>query len=435
MGFFSDLYSGAKDFVASAVSTVSEGFVKAKEIAGRALGWMAEKAESFIGGVKTVWSAVKPHVDKIIVFLEYAATKAPYPWLKAALLLLSKGLIALTKFENSPIAKKLDEAIKWAIKIANRWQKRREQDENQRKAAQETEELSDAELAEAKSHQSTFRSAEREFATEENRHVFELSSAINDYEISRAELKNALKKEPQNFEHYLRLRATQKLLNMTENKFVSAKSIDDLSFDDLFLVKIAADLVKANPELSNDAAMRLDRILKEVYGRALAPFVFEELVASWSLRVKELNNVWEQDRKTLSKEKILFKNLTLAKEIQSDLSSEEQSLLTQLQADLPLQQAKLDSTLNELNDVSRYVGAVEGFLQLLEKDEQQLESEGKEYLIDEGAIVGTLLLKCAEQNIPFASLTEDEQALVNDYANIFKAESEQRIERVLESFA
>lgn len=435
MGLFSRAFNFVSSTVSSVVSAVSEGFTKAKEIAGKALGWMAEKAETFIGGVKTMWGAVKPYVDKIIVFLESAAKVAPYPWLKTALTLLSKGLTALTAFENSPIAKKVDEAIKWSIKMAKRWQKKRDHDANQRNAEQDTEELSDAELAEAKSHQSTFRSAEREFATQENKHVFELSSAINDYEISRAELKNALKKEPQNFEHYLRLRATQKLLNMTEKKFVSAESIDDLSFDDLFLVKIAADLVKANPELSNDAATRLDRILKEVYGRALAPFVFEELVASWSLRVKELNNVWEQDRKTLSKEKILFKNLTLAKEIQSDLSSEEQSLLTQLQADLPLQQAKLDSTLNELNDVSRYVGAVEGFLQLLEKDEQQLKSEGKEYLIDEGAIVGTLLLKCAEQNIPFASLTEDEQALVNDYANIFKTESEQRIERVMESFA
>jgi hypothetical protein len=435
MGWISDVCSAASSFVRSAASSVSRGFQKAKEIAGQALGWMAEKAEGFVGSVKKVWAVAKPYVDKFAVFLDAASKLAPYPWLKTALSVLSKGLVILTAFENSPVAKKLDAAIKWAIEIAKRWQKRREQHANQQNAEREAEDLSEAELSEAKRHQDTFRTAEREFVTDENRHSFELASALNDFEISRLELKNALAKVPDNFEHYLRLRATQKLLNMAEKKFIAAKTLDDLSLDDLFLVKIASNLVKSNPELNTDAATRLDRILKEVYGRALAPFVFEELVASWALRCKELTNEWDQSSKVLSKEKILLKNLVLAKNIQGSLSVEEDELLQQLQTDVPKNQISLDSKLTELNGLNLYVGAVEGFLQLLEKNEQQLEAEGREYLIDEGASVGTLLLKCSEHNISFHSLTLEEQALINDYANIFKAESESRVERVLETLA
>ena len=435
MGFFSDCFNAVSSFVQSVANTVSRGLEKAKEIAGKALGWMAENAESFVGGVKKVWAVAKPYVDKFAVFLEVAAKAAPYPWLKTALSGLSKALVALTAFENSPIAKKIDAAIKWAIEVAKRWQKRREQNENQQNAEKETEELNEAEFSEAKRHQETFRTAEREFADNENRHSFELASALNDYDISRIELKKALVKTPDNFEHYLRLRATQKLLNMAEKKFIAAKTLDDLSLDDLFLVRIASDLIKSNPQLSNDAAIRLDRILKEVYGCALAPFVFEELVASWALRCKELTNEWELSSKSLSKEKILLKNLVLAKDIQGSLSAEEEELLIQLQADIPKNQINLDSKLNELNGLNLYVGAVEGFLQLLEKDEHQLEAEGREYLIDEGASVGTLLMRCAEQNLSFHSLDLDEQALINDYANIFKSESELRVERVLETVA
>lgn len=69
-----------------------------------------------------VWESVKPHVDKIRVALAAAAHAAPWPWLKVAISALDKGLGALTAFENSPIAKKVDSAIKWAINLAKRWQ-------------------------------------------------------------------------------------------------------------------------------------------------------------------------------------------------------------------------------------------------------------------------------------------------------------------------
>lgn len=52
MGWFSN----ACNFVSSAVSTVSNvvssAYETAKNVAGKVVGWMAEKAEVFIGAVK-----------------------------------------------------------------------------------------------------------------------------------------------------------------------------------------------------------------------------------------------------------------------------------------------------------------------------------------------------------------------------------------------
>jgi len=106
MGFFSS--------IGSAVSSVARGvakagravFERAREMAGKAIGWMAEKAEGFVDGAKNVWKAVKPYVEHIRVALKAAAVAVSIPWVKAALIGLEKGLGALTAFENSPIAKK-----------------------------------------------------------------------------------------------------------------------------------------------------------------------------------------------------------------------------------------------------------------------------------------------------------------------------------------
>ena len=121
MGFFGDLWDGACSMARTAWS-------KAKEIAGKAIGWMAEKAEGFVNDVKKVWQAVKPYVTQIRVALLLAAKAVAvfFPWLSVALIWLEKVLGALTAFENSPIAKLIDAAIKWVIELAKRWQQSRQ---------------------------------------------------------------------------------------------------------------------------------------------------------------------------------------------------------------------------------------------------------------------------------------------------------------------
>ncbi len=432
MGWLSSFCSSVGSAVRSVASSVSSAWNTAKEVAGKAIGWMAEKAEGFVGGVKEVWESVKPHVNKIRIALDVAAKAAPWPWLKIAIDALGKGLAVLTAFENSPIAKKIDSAIKWAINLAKRWQEHRQKQRQQQESELEDTILSDEELELARQHRETFRFVEREVVSEEERLHFELASAINDYQIAKTELAKALAAGPADFEHYLRLRATQKLLNLAEKKFLSAITVDDLSADDLFLVRIAANLIMSNPDLSRDAAMRLDRLLQEKYGQKLTPFVFEEMIASWSMKANGIAAEWTTANQVYAKDVMLHKRLTLAKKIQGDLSAEEDLELDKLETDMPAAKAKLDALAAEQGDLELYVGAAEGFLQLLEKEHEQIIDEGREYLIDEGAEVGRLLIKCAEEGVAFSKLSEEEQSLITDYSNIFKSESRSRMQRVLE---
>lgn len=426
MGFF----SGIRSLVSSAVSTVksvaSSAWSAAKNVASKAVGWMAEKAETFVNGVKKAWQTVKPFVEQIRKAIQTASQTVPIPWLKAALTMLDKAIGALTAFENSPIAKKIDSAIKWAINLAKRWES------NKEKRNENESELSEEELTLAKQHQENLRFAEREVIPEEQRHNLELASAINDYEIARAELNKVINSSPSDFEHYLRLRATQKLLNLSDKKFRSAKSIDEISADDLFLIRVASDLIKENPELNQNAAERLDRILMEKHRKKLTPFIFEELIASWCKRADSMGDEWAIENKVYSKNKILLMRLNTAKKIQEELSAEESTLLESLEAELPAQKIALDKLSTQKQDIERYVGAAEGFLQLLEKSPEEIESEDREFIIEDGSHVGRILIDCAENERPFSSLDAEDRSLITDYANIFKNESKERMEAVLE---
>lgn len=437
MGFWSSVgnfCSSVASAVSSAVSTVSRGvsqvYNTAKDMAGQAVGWIAEKAGNFVDGVKKAWETVKPYVEHIRGALKAAATATAitFPWLSGALLLLDTGLGALTKFENSPIGKKIKTAIDWAIQLAQRWKINSNEKENQK----ERESLNEEELEQARRHQENLRFAEREVVSPEQRHQLELASVFNDFEIANADLEKTIVNAPEDFEHYLRLRATQKLLIMAEKKFRTAKTVDDISADDIFLVRIASDLIKVSPELSNSAAQRLDRVLTEVHGKKLLPFVFEELIASWAKRADVLSIEWKQENKIFAKDGTLYKFLLGAKEIQSELSLEEEQQLNMLEAELPKKKELLNNLATRQRDMERYVGAAEGLLQVLEKTPEQIEAEDRAYLLEEGTHIGKLLIDCAQSDKPFNELDIEDQSLMTDYANIFKNEAEARMKGLLE---
>lgn len=429
--FCSSVASSVGSAVSSAASAIGRGvsaaYNAAKDLAGRAVGWIAEKAEGFVDGVRNVWNTVKPYMDQIRTALKAAAVATSgIPWLSGALTLLDKGLGTLTKFENSPIANKVKQAIDWAIKLAKRWRGASKGNENK------PDRLNEEELEEAKKHQENLRFAEREIVSDDQRHQLELAAVFNDYEIASTDLANTIDKAPENFEHYLRLRASQKLLAMADKKFRMAETVNDLSADDIFIVRIASDLMKANPELSKEAALRLDRLLTEKYGKKLLPFVFEELIASWAKRADTLENQWKSDNKAYAKDVSLRKYLLGAQEIQSELSIEEKNLLTVLEMELPSKKEKLDKLATTHRDVERYVGAAEGLLQVLEKSPEEIEAEGRAYLLEESQRIGELLIDCAQNEKPFSELDPDNQSLMTDYANIFKKESKARMKSILE---
>lgn len=433
---FGKVWSGIKS-AASAVARVgSAAWSAAKEVAGKVIETMAEKAEHFVDDVKQAWNAVKPHITLIRANLQKAAKLAPIPWVKAALLALDQGLGALAAFENTSIAKKIEAAIQWSIKMAKRLQEQKRPEAEAEAANVDTQtttdDLTDEELTLAKQHQETFRFAERESASSTARYQLELAAALNDYQIVKTELSKTIEAAPTDFEHYLRLRATDKLLAMADKKFRAAATIDDLSADDLFLVRIAADLIKSSPELSQEAAARLDRVLTERYGKKLAPFVFEEMIASWAKRAEVLAMKWAATNHEHAKNNMLLKRLTLAQEIQDELAPEEATQLEQLRKDVPIKKQELDTLAQQQHDLERYVGAAEGFLQLLEKSPEQLVQEEREYLLDDGPRVGQILIDCAQHDTAFVTLDSESRALVIDFANAFKTDSKHRMHTLLE---
>lgn len=438
MGFWSSVGSAFSSAVSSVGSAIYRGasavYNTAREVAGKAIGWMAEKAEGFVESAKKVWQTVKPYVKKAQEMLKAAAAVAPHPWLRSALLALDAGITALTAFENSPIAKKVDDAIKWGIEIAKRWQASRQTSPSTKKQESTKQEdvLTDEELAIAENHQATFRTMENEIDDDRTREACGLAASINDFQIARTRLAKALEADPTDFEHYLRLRATQKLLNMAEKAFTTAKTIDDIGADKLFLVRIATDLVKETPELSMGAAKRLDRVLQSHYGQSLAPFVFEEMVGSWGALAKDLESQWSKMNEKRARMNVALKALKLNKELQGELAPDEEAELVRLQNEVPSVGAKLQQLDQQRNDTARYVGAIEGFLQLLEKSEEEIKEQGHAYLLKDGDKVGKILMRCAQEGLAFKDLEIDEQELVTDYANIFSAEADVRMKRVLE---
>ena len=428
MGMFSFLGDIASSAVSSIKSIGTAVFTSAKKFIGKSIEFLATRAESLIESVKQTWGRMKPYVEQFRTFIQIAAKAAlPFPWIHSVLMAVDKGIGALFAFENSPVAKKVEQALRWAIELAKRIKASNEQNTGKSESAI----LSEGELETAKNHQVNIRAAEEQLQASGQAHEIALLTAINDFEIAKADIEETINKAPSNFEHYLRLRATQKLLKIAEEKFRTATEFTQISADDIFMVRVASDLIKADPELSEQAAERLDGILQTRYGKQLTPFVFEEMIASWANSAEAQDMAWRTLNKTFVRDRMLEKNLSVAKRVQGELSAEEEATLQQLCTDIPKTKAELDQIETKKMDIDRYVGAAEGFLQLLEKSEEEIRNEGNEFLITDSPEIGELLMRCAEQHIPFNELSDDQQSLIRDYANIFKKASRERMANTL----
>lgn len=412
MGF----WSSVKSFVSSAVSTVasavSKGFDAAREIAGKAIGWLADEAETFVGSVKETWKKVRPVLAAIKPFFGKAADiafSANLPWLGRAIVLLDKALTELLKLENSPILKRLDSAIQWAIRWAREFKAR----------------MTAEEAAEARRHRKTFEEAATTLPQQVKREI-DLASLINNYALASEGVESLLEAgEIADFDHYLRLRATQKLLRMAEETLRAATAVEDISDDDIFLVKIASALIAPAPIMTDAEGEHLDRIIQKRHQKNLLPFVFEELTKAWDIALQADEKRWEFDNRRVAKDRVLLRQLETQQRLGA-LAPEEVSMLSELQGTMPEQTAAL-AALEKLNRERRnYVFASEGFLQMLEKTEAQLASEGKSYVISQGREIGMILIDCAQHGKPWDALTADQQSLIIDFANIFESESHAR---------
>lgn len=399
MGFFDSLRSGFNSFVDSA-----------REIVHSAVSWVAERGEAFIGTVKETYAKVKPYLQKSSPFLKGIAAAVPIPWLKAAILAVDTGITALMALENSPILKQVERAAHWVIDVAKRLDRK----------------LTAMEEAQAREHQQAFQKAQAAVSEAGQAGVFDIAAMINELALVKTGIANLLEEGDFNgYEHYLRLRATQKLMRSAEDALTSAKTLDQISKDDMFLVQIGATLLSEHPQISDAEASRLDGIVRARHGKGLTPFVFEEMSKMWQLALTDDERLWKRTAQTLAAAKAKMNRLKL-EALVSDLEPQDAQALTELTANLPLAMTANDDLMERNSERENYISATEGFLQLLEKTPEQLRADEQDYLLDQGAQVGALLTECAQKDLRWADLSQEQQDLIADFANIFRADSVKR---------
>lgn len=117
MGWFDSLVSTVKNVASSAFRAV-------KQTVSKAVKWLADEAEIFVGEVKRLYQAAKPYISSMRVGLRTLATHVPWPWVKALSLGLERALAALEHLDTHPLAAKVQQAIDWVIERAREWQKK-----------------------------------------------------------------------------------------------------------------------------------------------------------------------------------------------------------------------------------------------------------------------------------------------------------------------
>lgn len=418
------LWSGFSNFcsrVASAVtSTASRVWNGIKETAAKTVSWMAEKAETFVGSVKSVWEKVKPFISNVIRPIVQNAAKLAekmlpqFPWVGGALKALDKALGLLVEWDKSDLAKRIGKAIEWAI--------------NKAKQLKDLF-LTPEEMDEASEHEQALREARNQMRGEAASAV-DLASLITLYAHLSTRIKDVLDNiQINDFEHYLRLRASQKLLKDTEQHLTRAHDIDTITDDDLFLIETGNELLKPTPQLSDAATQRLDRVVMVRFGKKLIPFVFEEMIMAWGYNLQDMENEWKSLNDGLSKEQVLLRRLQIGQRL-GDLQEDEVPMLNELEARLPVQQAEMEAKRKQTNEMRNYVFAAEGFLQMLEKEPEEFADQ--EYLMEDSSTVGMIIIECAQFGKRWEELNTEQQSLIIDFANIFEKASRARSSKLVE---
>lgn len=407
MGWFSDAVSKVKSVAKSAW----EG---AKKIAIQAVGWMAEKAETFIGDVKDVWNKVKPFVRTVLKTIQVVA---PWPWVKAAAKGLEKAIDWIERMENTAFARKLKAAIDWVIQAA----KDKVTDINKKI-------LSGEELKAAHEREDVFKEAERILPLAERKEIIP-AELINKFIVVQSLIEKTFNQNTiKDFDHYMRLRATQKLLASSRKGLNESKNIESIGDDDVFLLNIAREFMSAKPTVSEADLNRLNSLIYSRFNKKeLIPFVFEEMIVAWAKNLVDLDQQWKTENKALAKNIVQLRTLENVLEMGGKLDAEQNSSLLQLRKTIPSLKVDHDALEKSNREMRNYVYAAEGFLEVVEGAEFL---EGKEYLAAQGSNVGMIIIQCAQYGKKWETLKEEEQELIIDFANIFKTESIKRVERV-----
>ena len=355
---------------------------------------------------------VKPFLDKLENWVP------PNSWIGTAVVYIKKGMEALLALENSPVLKLIEKAILWAIDKAKKYRDFFLSEEEMDEVWKQREDLHDVTSG---------------FNNEDQRKAFSLAEMVHDIVLARSAIKHIFdKNDVKDLDLYLRLRATQKLLDGAQKSIDRALSVDEISLDDIFLLRVAANLISDKPTLVDADAERLDRIVERKFGKSLLAFVFEEMVMAWSSSLSTAEEEWAVQNKAFSKDRTILRRLEQTVKLGGELDSEESTLLSELRESVPRSERILNDTADLILAKKKYIYASEGLLQVLEKPEEYFAQKEQEYLADGAKKVGGLIVNLSQENRAWSSLSKEEQSLINDYANIFAADSKARAAKLVE---
>lgn len=423
MGLLSRMVSSTAAFISAAkdatVSAAQAAWGTLKKTAAKVVTWVAVHGESTVAKAKDLWRAAKPFVEKATAGLHAAG--AAYPLLGK----IADALDALLALEKSPVLKWVDQAVTWTIALAKHLNDAMLSDSNV--------ELTEEERAKAESFQESFRDATGSFSGTQAE-AMSVAAMVNDLVLAQDRIARLVRGgEVVDVDHFLRLRAAQKLVSEATQRYAGTGQAMDVSPDDMFLVRVAGDLLKADPELSSESVQRLDTLLTERHGRGLLPYAFEELLPAWKMRLDQLEERWKAMNHSIARGQILLRRLEFDKSIATDgrLTDEEQVQLEELQANLPCDRLAFVELGAEKLALAHHLHAAEGFMQVLEKSAEELDAAGMGYMRESGEEVGKLIIQGAEQGKPWDQFSPEEQALIIDFANIFEQACSERVQRLV----
>ncbi|SAL16216.1 hypothetical protein AWB64_00953 [Caballeronia sordidicola] len=416
MGLFSivgSAFRAAKDFVVNEV--INPVIRKAKEVTGKVVIFLADEAEHAVAEIKKVWTVVKPWLVKARDAAAAAALTIPHPEVRAAAAAVAKVLDFVSTIDEHPLAKRIAAAIEWAIKMAKE-ARRHYQTQEEIDAAEAYKEV----LAKAK-----------EMAPEELQRGVKIAEFINNSILLRTRIDELLNDSViEDIDHYLRLRAAQRLLANAEKKIRKLSDIEKISDNDMFLIQVSTNLLDENPQLSDVDAARLEKIVQKRYGKPLIAFVFEEMVVAWGNDLKAERDQQTGKEGALAKNKVQMKKLELSDKMNL-LGEAEQATLKSLRAQVKQLDEEIIEDRSRNSEFQILIQAAEGFLQIIEKDEARLEAEDLSWLAESAVSVGKIVIDCVQSKKRFSDLPEAELSLINDFSNIFAAASKARAEQLV----
>ncbi len=405
MGFFSRI-GNAISSVVSAVASVGRAVVNT---AKNVVGWVADKATKVWAGVKYVWRAVKPILKPV---LKVVVNLIPFPVVRTAAKFLIKTVEFLEKVVDHPVVKKIQKAVEWGLEKAKTLKGFVLSEVDRREAIERRELLEYAGnvLDEHGQDQNSIR----------------IGQIINEYALLKSDIHEFFEEKVEflDYDHYLRLRAAHKLADMIEKKLTSEDVQQvEITDDDIFVLQTGNALLDVNPIVSDQTLMRLDRIISEISGKKLLPFVFEEIMLSWVIRVRESEKEWALKNRELSKRKVELRRA------ETDLKYENftEHDIEKLKSEVESLSIETDKLATKVNEDLTIIDAAEGYLQILEGNEEILNDE---YRIQEAERVGEIIIGFEQHGQEFRQLDLEDRELVIDFANMYRIDREERISTI-----